>query len=595
MCRLGCDAYARRGMLARFDDLRTPGASGFELADPIGELRAGSLHEVVPVLTEAVARAESGEWVAGYVTYEAAAAFDTALATRRPSGLLAWFGRFATARPSPLPAGAAASIEWHAEVDEERYRRDLATIAHHLRHGDTYQVNHTFRLRARAPGDALAVYADLCRHQRGAHHAYLEAGELTVACASPELFLRVDEGVATTAPMKGTRPRGRWEAEDRALAADLALAAKDRAEHVMIVDLLRNDLGRVAVPGGVDVETLFEVEGYPTVWQMVSRVSARLRPGAGVVEAFAALFPCGSVTGAPKSSTMRLIRDLEVSDRGVYCGAVGLLAPPGSGRPAASFAVPIRTLVVDHLRGTAEYGVGSGVVHDSDPGAEWQEAWVKARVLTAPPPTFGLLETMRWEPAIGVRLLDRHLGRLRRAADRFGHPLDEEVVVAAVDATVGGDLPLRVRVVVTAEGRVEVVVAPLDPPAAGPVSLAVDDRPVDTDDPLLYHKTTRRERYDAAAVRHPWADQVVLWNPEGLVTETTVASIAVRMGGTWRTPPVADGLLDGVARAEALADGWVVEGSVTLDDLGSAEGLRVLNAVRGVRDAVLGAGDRHDR
>src|SRR5919197_2097290 len=342
---------------ARFDDL-TGASPSFRLAGPVGDLEATRAGEVVETLAAAEAAAGRGLWVAGFVAYEAAPGLDPALAVRQrgpgdpfASLPLAWFAMFEGAEETDLPfprddrpdTGEA----WVATTGAERYETSIAAIRDLIARGDTYQVNHTVRLRSHLDGDARGLYRDLCFAQRGAFAAYLDLGRYRIASASPELFFERRGDRILTRPMKGTAPRGRWPAEDREVAEALLASVKDRAENAMIVDLLRNDLGRIARPGTVTWTDEFEAERYETVWQLTTTVSATLVPEAGLVGIFRALFPSGSVTGAPKVRTMEIIRDLEDTPRGVYCGAVGYLAPAGSAGPDARFNVAIRTVTVD--------------------------------------------------------------------------------------------------------------------------------------------------------------------------------------------------------------------------------------------------------
>jgi para-aminobenzoate synthetase/4-amino-4-deoxychorismate lyase len=584
---------------ARFDDL-TPDGASFRLVGPVGVLEAHSLGEVLPTIRAAEAAAARGLWVAGLVAYEAAPAMDPALVVRgRPAGdpfaelPLAWFAMFEGAEETRLPtppdhAPAEAGGAWEPSIDRARYARAIAAIQERIAAGDTYQVNFTFRLRSTVEGDERGLYRDLCHAQRGAYGAFLNLGRYRVLSASPELFVAAEGGRLVTKPMKGTAPRGRWPDEDERTRDDLVRSAKDRAENAMIVDLLRNDLGRVSREGSVSWSDLFEAERFETVWQLTSTVTSTLRPGADLADVFAALFPSGSVTGAPKVRTTELIAGLEDLPRGVYCGAVGYLAPGGDG-PRARFNVAIRTVTVDAETRTAEYGVGGGITWDSRSANEYDETVAKARVLTARRPRFDLLETLAYEPSEGYRRLDAHLARLRASAGYFGFAVDEDAVRASLEreAARASERPLRVRLEVGRDGRVRLGSAPLVA-GEGPVSLEVDrDEPVDRRDVLLFHKTSRRTRYDAARARHPDADDVILTNREGRVTETTIANLAVRLDGRWWTPPLDDGLLPGVERAALLADGTLAERSIAVEELEDAEELAVLSSVRGFRPAAL--------
>jgi para-aminobenzoate synthetase/4-amino-4-deoxychorismate lyase len=450
-------------------------------------------------------------------------------------------------------------------------------------------VNFTLALRARLEGDPRGLYRDLAYAQRGAYAAYLDTGRYRVVSASPELFFRIDGERIVARPMKGTAPRGRWLAEDEAIRERLAGSVKDRAENAMIVDLLRNDIGRVARGGSVEWSDVFAIERYATVWQLTSTVAADLRPDVSLTEIFRALFPCGSVTGAPKVSTMSIIAELERDARGVYCGTVGYLAPAGRTGPRARFNVAIRTVVQDATTGAAAYGVGGGITWDSRAAAEYDETVAKAQVLTARRPPVRLLETLRHDPGAGYRRLPEHLARLRDSAVYFGMRVDMDAVHAALEREAARfpTKPARVRLVIDPRGRLDAGSAPLTD-RAGPIRLAVDrEHPVDPADPLLFHKTTLRDRYEAAAARFPDADDVVLVNTRGRATETTRANLAIRIGDRWITPPLDEGLLPGCERAALLADGRLEEAPVTLEQLGSADEVAFLNSVRGWRPAVL--------
>jgi para-aminobenzoate synthetase / 4-amino-4-deoxychorismate lyase len=609
---------------ARFDDLSGPLGAGFELVAPRGVVEAREPGEVREVLARVEAAVAGGLWAAGFVAYEAAPGLDAGLAVRaRPAAgaafdelPLVWFGLFAERReaalaePEEAAGPAPAAPDWRPSVGGAAHAAAVDEIHRRIAAGDTYQVNHTFRLRAPWAGDAAALYRHLAWAQRGAHCGFLDLGRFAVCCASPELFFELDGDGLLTRPMKGTAPRGRWSAEDRAAAARLAASPKERAENLMIVDLLRNDLGRLAVPGTVEVERLFAAERYPTVWQLTSTVSCRLAARPPLADLFAALFPCGSVTGAPKRSTMAIVARLEETPRGVYTGAVGWLELPAEPGPRARFAVAIRTATVDRAAGVAEYGIGGGVTAGSSAAGEHAEALLKARVLVHRRPRFELVETLRWEPEVGYPLLARHMERLEGSAEYFGFACDRGAVEAALAAAVAhssreraasgekaagsnrrashaGPGPLRVRLVLSPMGEPRVTVSPLPAPPTAPLRLAVDPEPIDPADPLLFHKTTLRAPYDRRRERWPDADDVLLVNDRGEVTESTIANLAVRLDGRWWTPPLDAGCLPGAYRAELLARGDLAERPIPLADLERAEGIALLNAVRLWRPAVL--------
>jgi para-aminobenzoate synthetase / 4-amino-4-deoxychorismate lyase len=356
----------------------------------------------------------------------------------------------------------------------------------------------------------------------------------------------------------------------------------------MIVDLLRNDLGRVARPGSVSWSDVFDLERYETVWQLTSTVEAELMTGVGAREVFEAIFPCGSVTGAPKVRTMELIAELEDSPRGVYCGAIGYLAPAGRG-PSARFNVPIRTVMLDTETGDAEYGVGGGITWDSSAPGEFDEVVAKARVLTARRPYFELYETVRHSPSEGFRHLDRHLARLRASAGYFGFTYDEVAVTAALEREAARfpDRAARVRVTIDRRGKVGsgAVAAPRPVPVT---RVALDTvEPVDPADPLSFHKTTLRRHFDDARARHPDAEDVILTNLRGEITEATIANVAVELGGRWWTPPLDAGLLPGIGREVALEDGWVAERPILIEELRGARAVELLSDNRGRRPVEL--------
>lgn len=584
---------------ARFDDLRAGDTLVLESSTP-ETLVAGGPEEVVPVLRAVEEATAAGCWAAGFVSYEAASGLASALATHptQPSEPstelpLVWFGLFPGARyAEALDAAALTEIgysaePWQPDWDAGSYERKVRAIRGHIGAGDTYQCNLTVRLHSRVRGDLRGLYRDLALAQRGAYNAYIDTGRIVVASASPELFFEWKQDMLMARPMKGTFPRGRWPGEDALCADRLARSSKDRAENVMIVDLLRNDLGKLAEWGTVEVPALFTLERLETLWQLTSTITARPRPGLTLVDVFEALFPCGSVTGAPKRRTMDLIAELEGSRRGVYCGAVGIVAPPGAGF-RARFSVAIRTVVVDRPTGAAVYGTGGGITWDSTAEAEHTELLAKAAILAAPRAEFELVETMGYWPGEGIRNLALHLDRLTASADYFGFRFDPAYVDACIAEALGGECrPLRIRLTLSRTGRVLVGSTPMPPRDARQVMLAIDRESVDSSSVWLYHKTTRRSTYDLRAARHPHADDVVLTNERGEVTETTIANLAIRLDGRWWTPPIESGCLPGVERRRLIAEGTLGERTLTCHDLHAASGIALVNSLRGWRAACL--------
>ena len=585
---------------ARFDDLVAGAERAFRLAEPVGVIEARRPSEVAGAIDAAGSAAARGLWAAGFVAYEAAPGLDPELSVhvRAPDDPfaelpLAWFALFERKEDLPPlepgrldPSGSAGS-PWRPSVDRATYDAAVERIRELIAAGHTYQVNHTIRLRAMIQGDERGFYRDLCLAQRGGYAAFLDLGRYRVLSASPELFFRIDGERITTRPMKGTAPRGRWLAEDEEIAARLVASSKDRAENAMIVDLLRNDLGRICRTGSVEVERMLEAERFETVWQLTSTIEGDLRPEITLLDTFRALFPSGSVTGAPKVRTTRIIADLEDSARGPYCGAIGYLAPPGSGEPRASFNVAIRTVVLDAQTRTAEYGVGGGITHDSSASGEYEEIVAKARVLTDVRPAFELFESLAHVPAEGFRHLDEHLERLAGSAGYFGFRFEPEAAAAVLKRAVAEvTRPSVVRLTLARDGGLSTDVRDL-PPADDAVRVALDDEPVDPSDLWLFHKTTRRAPYERRRERRPDVDDVLLVNDRGEVTESTIANLAVRLDGVWVTPPVDAGLLPGTYRNVLLREGRVTERPVTVGELRGAGELALVSSVRGWRPAAL--------
>ncbi len=540
--------------------------------------------EVPRVLSFVQAACDAGKWAVLALAYEAAPAFDPALAVKDAHEFPLAYAAVYPAPDSgpadvgsPSPGAGYALSPWRPLVSRQRYLADLARVREALRAGESYQVNYTMPFEAFFSGDARAWFEDLLPGQRAGYAACLDLPERRVLCFSPELFFERRGREVVVRPMKGTMPRGGDPETDAALARRLASCPKNRAENVMIVDLLRSDLGRVAETGSVTVDRLFTVEAYPTVWQMTSGISARLRPGVGLFELFQALFPCGSVTGAPKVRTMEIIRELEGRPRGIYCGALGFVRPGGDGE----FCVPIRTVSLEKATGRAVYWTGGGVTIDSDPDGEYAECLVKMRFLDRARPPFCLLETILLDFGRYVSL-PGHMGRMRASAKALGFAFGEKAARRALDAARTGREAgrFRVRLLLDARSRFEVQAAPLgDMP--GIVRIGLARTPVFSGDTLLRHKTDWRARYDRARLERPDCDDVLLCNEHGRITETTIANVAVRRGDRLVTPPVSDGLLPGVFREQLLRLGEVEEGGIAVEEALAAPSLVLFNSVRG--------------
>ncbi|HSK20360.1 MAG TPA: aminodeoxychorismate synthase component I [Longimicrobiales bacterium] len=558
-----------------------------EPGPPLRVISAHRIEDVRPALRQAEQAAADGAWVAGFVAYEAAPAFDPALTTRAHAGALplVWFGVFDP--PDPVVRGASAPplprVSWSADVPRADYDDAIRVIRAAIAEGSVYQVNHTIRFRAQCGIEPRDLYDGLVAAGHGRYHALIETPDWAVVSASPELFIDVRDGIVTTRPMKGTARRGRWAGEDEAAAARLADSGKDRAENLMIVDLLRNDFGRVARFGAVEVRDMFAVETYPTVHQMTSTITARLRDGVTVDDIFAAAFPCGSVTGAPKIAALEHIARLEPSPRGVYCGAIGVLRPDGT----ATFNVAIRTLVIDKATDTAVYGAGGGITWDSVADAEYDEVVAKAALLTeAPIPDFDLLETMRLENGVIPRL-DLHLDRLESSARYWGFSEEARGCAAASLARLCQSVVTgtwRVRMTVSRDAHISITRLRMDDQAGEGAddvrTVVLADSPIDSRNRLLYHKTTARAAYDVRRAEHPDAFDVLLHNENGCITEFTIGNVVAEIDDERITPPLNAGLLPGTFREQLLRTRGVREADVRIADLKRVTRLWLVNSLR---------------
>ncbi|MGO8670742.1 MAG: aminodeoxychorismate synthase component I [Capsulimonadaceae bacterium] len=549
-------------------------------ARPTRLIVAERVEDVEDALSSVDKAVKGGAYAAGYVAYEAASAFDPAMVTHSGAAVpLVLFGIFDTPLGSPVPrsSGEYSVSGWSPSVSRERYSRDVNGIREAIARGDVYQVNYALQFTASIEGDDLAYFDRLCAAQGLGYHAYLNLGRYRILSVSPELFFRRAGNRVVTRPMKGTIARGRWSEEDHARKTALAASEKDRAENVMIVDLLRNDLGRLATPRTVAVDNLFQIEAYRTVYQMTSEISATVPSSTTLTDLFRALFPCGSITGAPKISATRLITALESRQRNVYCGAIGYVAPGGDAR----FNVAIRTVLVDTEHGTADYGSGGGITWDSAPDTEYEEAIVKMAVLGEEWPDFGLLETILLDEG-SYSLLDRHMQRLHASAEYFDIPVDIADVRQELSAYASacGSGAWRVRVVVSKDGAVTVEGRPL-PPTPSPVVVAVAGSPVDSTNRFLYHKTTNRKTYERHMSEHSGIFDVLLWNERRELTEFTMGNVVVEIDGVRWTPPLSSGLLPGTLRAELLDAGEIHERALTFADIERAFHMWFINSVRG--------------
>jgi para-aminobenzoate synthetase/4-amino-4-deoxychorismate lyase len=547
-----------------------------------------NLADVMPCLQQVQNAALRGDrWLVGWIAYEAAPAFDAALEVGQPPTLpLLWFAEYDepdVLDELPIPVqktpGAHALNRWQPVMSDELYSEAFAAVHRQIQRGDTYQVNLSFRLRSQGRHDAYSLFYSMVSQQAGRYSFFLDAGRFAICSASPELFFALHGRTISCRPMKGTARREGTSARDDIEREGLATSAKDQAENVMIVDMVRNDLSRIALDGSVEVSALFQVEKFPGVFQMVSAV--RAVTDASLTEILSALFPSASITGAPKPRTMRIISQSENSPRGLYTGSLGIISPHNR----AWFNVAIRTAVVDRETETAEYGVGSGVVWDSECRREYDECLLKAGVVERSRTMPGIFETLLWEPDKGYWLLDHHVERLVSSAEHLGYPCDEAQVrsrlALALDAKSQSVGPLRIRIVLNALGTLALEAVECAP-LRKPYRVALARVPVCSTDPRLFHKTTDRSIYDTAVPSVSGVDDVLLWNERGEVTESRIANVVVSLDGALLTPPLSSGLLPGCLRRELLMQGAIVEAVVSIDDLRRAEQIYLVNSLRGM-------------
>jgi para-aminobenzoate synthetase/4-amino-4-deoxychorismate lyase len=573
------------------------GAPSLLFTEPTEIVSAVTPEEVPAALARLEAGTTAGLYAAGFFAYELGYVLEPKIRDLLPEGRnvpLLWFGLYRAPREmserevdhwlsTHTRSGSYQFTSVACAWDGAEYEQRFSAVQDKIRAGDIYQLNLTFKARFRLEGSPLTFYRDMRQRQRVAYAGIVDTGEVTVLSASPELFIEKHGRVVSTRPMKGTAPRAGTPEADADQRRVLSSDVKQRAENLMIVDLMRNDLGRIAEVGSVSVTDLFTVETYRTLHQLTSGVKATLKEEVGLADLVRAIFPPGSVIGAPKIRAMELIRDYETEPRGVYCGAIGHISPKGE----ALFNVAIRTPVI-FRDGRGEMGIGSGVVYDSVGAKEYAECLLKMKFLTDPPKSFELIETLLHDAGSGYWLLERHLKRLEASAAYFGYAFDESAVrVALTDAVKGrAGERLRVRLLLAEDGKLTVTVA--EQPAQKPGAVmryVISETRLDSTNAFLFHKTTRRELYDREWQHYAdtmKADEVLYLNERGELAEGSRTNIFVERDGKLVTPPLSSGLLPGVLRSELLASGKAVEATLTPDDLEGSNVVYVGNSVRGL-------------
>ena len=550
----------------------------YTFTQPIKELKTRDLSEVADLLAQVESYQEQGYYVVGYVSYEAAPAFEEKLAVHKSPLLgeyLLYFTVHDRVETSPIPLTyeeVDLPSKWQEETSAENYEKAITQIHHHLRQGDTYQVNYTVQLKQDLSANPFAIYNRMVVEQEAGYNAYVEHDEMAVISMSPELFFEQNDRELTTRPMKGTTQRGVTDQEDLAQASWLEQDPKNRSENMMIVDLLRNDMNRISEVGSEYVERLCQVEQYSTVWQMTSTIKSQLRPDVDLVEIFRSLFPCGSITGAPKIATMEIIKNLEPQPRGIYCGTIGLLLPNGR----RIFNVAIRTIQL--YMGQAIYGVGGGITWDSTWESEYREVHQKAAVLYRKQARFQLITTGK----ISQKQLlfeDQHLERLTKASRYFAYPFDPEELRQKIEEECRAcdvNQDYRLRITLSKSGEMELshqILAPLSPSFCK-AKLCLQE--TDLNQSFTYFKTTHRPHLSLGE------QEIIYHNAAGELLETSIGNLVLKINGKLYTPPIRLGILPGIYRQHLLETGQVKEKITTLEDLNQAEAIYGCNAVRGL-------------
>ena len=555
----------------------------YTFTQPIKELKTRNVAEVADLLAQVESYQEQGYYVVGYVSYEAAPAFEEKLAVHKAPLLaeyLLYFTVHDRVKTSPIPLTydeVDLPSNWQEVTSAANYEKAIAQIHHHLRQGDTYQVNYTVQLKQDLSANPFAIYNRMVVEQEAGYNAYVEHDEMAVISMSPELFFEQNGSELTTRPMKGTTQRGMTDQEDLGQASWLEQDPKNRSENMMIVDLLRNDMNRISEVGSEHVEHLCQVEQYSTVWQMTSTIKSQLREDVDLVKIFRSLFPCGSITGAPKIATMEIIKELERQPRGVYCGTIGLLLPNGR----RIFNVAIRTIQL--YKGQAIYGVGGGITWDSTWESEYREVHQKAAVLYRKQARFQLISTGK----ISQKQLlfeEQHLERLRKASRYFASPYDAEELRKKIEAECQScdvNKDYRLRISLSKSGEIELsrqILTPLSPHFCQ-AKLCLQEAGLQK--AFTYFKTTHRPHLNL------YKQEIIYHNARGELLETSIGNLVLKIDEKLYTPPIRLGILPGIYRQHLLETGEVEEKVLTLKDLVQAEDIYGCNAVRGLYELFI--------
>jgi len=557
---------------------------------PSEKIFAENICDIVPLIQKVDAAAKNGKWAVLMLSYEAAPAFDSAFSCHKKSDFpLACAFIFDKCSPAPeniLPGNSFTALNWNPLIPQNDYNSSIEKIQKYIAAGDTYQVNYTFPLETDYSENPIDWYYNLCSAQRAPYCCYIDFDAYSVLSISPELFFQRTGNKIITKPMKGTAKRGRWYNEDVEILNRLKNSKKNRAENLMIVDLLRNDLGRIAKTGSVKTVSLFDVEKYNTVFQMTSTIEAECDKNTSLVEILKALFPCGSITGAPKIRTMEIINEVEKYPRGIYTGAIGYIKPGGD----CIFNVPIRTITIkkeiphSHFKKggfqLATFNVGGGIVSDSTYENEYEECLTKSSFLSTEIPDFKLLESLLIEDG-EIFIFERHIERIKTSAKYFNFKLNEENLREILE-NISKTHPTgkyKIRTLSDRLGKIETEVKPIQN-LIFPRKIKLADKPINSSNKFIFHKTTNRKVYNNLLSSNPDCDDVILWNENGEVTESAIANIVIENNGKKYTPPIECGLLGGTFRDKLISDGEVKEKVIKKEDLFSVDKIYLINSVR---------------
>ncbi len=573
----------------------------FLFSRPVRIITCYKMEEIRGAFSELEDFVSKGYYAAGFISYEAGFSFEDTLKGRSNdfSFPLLWFGVYK--RPAVFGPGEKI-VFWRRSVSpytlkglrpnitREEYISNIKRIKDFIRKGDTYQVNYTFKYKFRFSGSPYALYEDLKEKQNVSYSAFIKTSGFTILSMSPELFFRKTGNCIQVSPMKGTIDRGKDLTGDRHNIKNLRESPKDRSENVMIVDLLRNDIGRISSSGTVKAVRLFEVEKYETLFQMISRIRGILKKDISIYDLLKAIFPSGSVTGAPKISTMKIINSLEKEPRLIYTGGIGYFSPSGD----AVFNVAIRTVLIDNEGNKGEMGVGSGIVYDSEPSKEFDECRLKADFITQKRLEFKLIETILWQSRKGYSLLKKHLLRLSSSAEYFNFKYERGCIVnelARLERHFKGEGSFKVRLLLNKDGRIETIFSRIDK-ESGPFKVSFSDKRVCSSDVFLYHKTTNRVLYNSeyAKWRKKGYSDIIFTNEKGHVTEGAISNIIIKKGKCYYTPPVECGLLNGVFRRHLIETRKIPvrEKVLRREDILDADEVFMMNSVRGMVKVALG-------